>query len=222
MAQLSARVASTSAKARSAIQQNNRVSALAALRSKKLNETALAQRSETLAQLEEIYSKIEQSADQVTVVNVMAASAAVLRNLHTRTGQVERVEDVVEGLKNEMRNVDEISRVLEAGGQDDRYVDEISVDEELGYMERQARLEEEKAQTLKTHERFVGVGDVDSASKIAKHQQSMTKDVRNSPIKEGIEALKRLSPEVQAAPDHEKRDATRVSTDAELELPVES
>ena len=65
------------------------MSALAALRSKKLNETALAQRTETLSQLEEVYSKVEQAADQVAIVRVMEASAGVLRNLHAEVGGVE-------------------------------------------------------------------------------------------------------------------------------------
>ena len=208
-AQISARIASLSAKARSALQQNSRGSALAALRSKKLNEAALMQRSETLTQLEEVYAKIEQSADQINIVSVLKASTAVLKNLHAKTGGVEKVEDVVEGLRDEMRNVDEVSRVLEAGGLDHDLVDENSVDEEFENMERQARLEEEEAQTLKIRERLAGIDNSDSASQAAEPQEIKTNAIRNVPVEDGTTASKYQSLEEQAAPDTNMEDDSR-------------
>jgi len=128
--------------AQEALRNNNRVSALAALRSKKLNETTLTERSETLARLEEVYSKIEQATDQSAIVRVMEASTAVLRSLYVDMGGVNKVEGVIEDLREEMSKVDEVSSALEAGGQGDDVVDESAVNEEFEELERQSILEE--------------------------------------------------------------------------------
>ncbi|MCJ1481694.1 hypothetical protein MMC06_001853 [Schaereria dolodes] len=63
-------------KARMAVKQNNRVSALATLRAKRVSESLISRRSETLAQLEEVFNKIAQAEDQVAFITVMEATAA--------------------------------------------------------------------------------------------------------------------------------------------------
>src|SRR5436190_715737 len=60
-----------------AINNKNRILALSTLRSKKLAERNLKQRSDTLIQLEDVYTKIEQAADQVDIVQVMEASTGI-------------------------------------------------------------------------------------------------------------------------------------------------
>ncbi|CAG8332873.1 unnamed protein product, partial [Penicillium nalgiovense] len=76
---LEAKVAELTASAKTALVNKNRISALSAVRSKKLAEHNLQQRFNTLMQLEEVYSKIEQAAGQVDMVQVMQASTGVLR-----------------------------------------------------------------------------------------------------------------------------------------------
>ena len=137
---LSTRISSLSETAQKAIKNKSRASALAALRSKKMSEVTLTQRLETLTQLEGVYSKIEQAADQVAVVRAMEASTGVLQNLHAQVGGIEKVEDVIEGLRHEMDKVDDIGSVIEAGS----VVDESAVDEELESLERQANAREEE------------------------------------------------------------------------------
>ena len=61
-----------------------------------------------LAQLEGVYSKIEEAFDQVAIMRVMEVSTGVLRNLHAQFVGVEKVEDVLDGLRDEMGKVDEI------------------------------------------------------------------------------------------------------------------
>ncbi len=189
--------------AQEALRNNNRVSALAALRSKKLNETTLTERSETLARLEEVYSKIEQATDQSAIVRVMEASTAVLRSLYVDMGGVNKVEGVIEDLREEMSKVDEVSSALEAGGQGDDVVDESAVNEEFEELERQSILEEEKARVLYTQKRLATIDDFDAANEARESQQATTTKPQDVAIEEGTKALNRLSLERQATPDIE-------------------
>lgn len=141
---LDVRIRSLDEKAQSAVKAKNRVAALAALKSKKATETTVAQRYDTLSQIEGVYAKIEQASDQVAVVRVMEASTGVLRNLHAQVGGVERVENVVEGLRDQMSNVDEIGQIMEEAGRGEATVDDEAIDEELATLEQQDRLEKEK------------------------------------------------------------------------------
>lgn len=110
-----------------------------------------------MAQLEGVYSKIEQAADQVAVVRAMEASTGVLQNLHAQVGGIEKVEDVIEGLRNEMSKVDDIGSVIEAGAQLDSVVDERAVDEELESLERQANAREEEEGASETQKKLASI-----------------------------------------------------------------
>ena len=151
---LDVRIASLSEKAQASIGAKNRVAALAALKSKKATETTLAQRYDTLTQLEAVYGKIEQAADQVALVRMMEASTGVLRNLHAHVGGVEKVEDVVECLRDEMSKVDEIGQVMEDAGRGEAAVDEGEIDEELAALEHQDRLDKEEKEAEQTRQRL--------------------------------------------------------------------
>ena len=128
--------------------------ALAALKSKKVAEMTLSQRYETLDQVEGVYGKIEQAADQVAVIRIMEASTGVLRSLHSQVGGVEKVEDVVENLRDEMGKVDEIGQVIEEAGRGNTVIDEDAVDEELEALERQERAEKEEQEAEETRRRL--------------------------------------------------------------------
>jgi len=140
--------------ARNAVSSKNRFSALAALRSKKLTESTLLRRSETLAQLEHVYSKIEQAADQVEIVRVMEASAGVLKRLNSDVGGVDKVEDVVQELRDEMSKVDEVGNAMIGIGQGEATIDEGELDDELEAMEREQRLEKERLEAAETKRRL--------------------------------------------------------------------
>lgn len=128
--------------------KKNLTSAKSALRSKKLVDTKLQQRIATLTQLEDVYAKIEQAADQVEMVRVMEASSQTLRSLNKQTGGVEKVQDVMEGLREEMMNVEEIGRVVNEGSAGE--VDEGEVEDELEEMEK---IEREKVEEVERKER---------------------------------------------------------------------
>ena len=143
-------------KARMAVKQNNRVSALATLRAKRVSESLISRRSETLAQLEEVFNKIAQAEDQVAFITVMEASTKVLRDLNAKSGGIEKVEDVVAGLRDEMTQVDEIGAVIADAGQENDKIDEGEIDDELETLERQAQLENEERQSIETTSKLTG------------------------------------------------------------------
>ena len=126
---LFARISSLTATASTAIKSSNRISALAALRSKKLAERSLKQRADTLSQLEEVYTQIEQAADQVEIVQVMETSAQVLRSINKKVGGVNRVEDVIEELREEMSKVDEVGQLINEPMGAREQIDEGDIDD---------------------------------------------------------------------------------------------
>ncbi|PBP16830.1 putativeTRAPP complex protein TRS85 [Diplocarpon rosae] len=150
---LSTKIDEFNATAQEAVIKKNRVSALAALRSKKLAETTLTKRHGTLAQLEEVFSSIEQAASQIELVGVMEASAQVLTGLNKEVGGVEKVDDVVEQLREQMALVDEVGNVVVEAGQGHAVVDEQEVDDELEAMEREESKKVEAKERLEREER---------------------------------------------------------------------
>ena len=160
VAALTVRITSLSDKAQSAVKAKNRVGALAALKSKKVTEMTLSKRYETLDQVEGVYGKIEQAADQVAVIRIMEASTGVLRSLHSQVGGVEKVEDVVENLRDEMGKVDEINQVMEDAGRGNAAIDEDAIDEELEALERQERVEKEEREAEQTRRRLAELDSV--------------------------------------------------------------
>lgn len=141
---LSRRVEELAAAAKDAVVRKNRVAALAALKSKKLAESSLERRFATLSQLEEVAAKIEQAADHVQLVRVMATSADALRSLNEQVGGADRVEDVVDHLREQMGAVDEVGSILAESGSA-AAVDEAEVDDELAALESEEREKEERA-----------------------------------------------------------------------------
>ena len=140
---LNARVDELSATAKEAVAKKNRVAALAALKSKKLTETTLAQRFTTLSQLEEVAAKIEQAADNVAVVRVMQSSTAALKTLNAAVGGAEGVEEVVDHLREQMGQADEVNSIMaESSGV---VIDEAELDDELAALEGEEKGKEEEA-----------------------------------------------------------------------------
>lgn len=148
---LTLRVEKLSNIAQDAITRKNRISALAALRSKKLIETILSRQSATLLRLEEVYAKIGQAADQVELVRILEGSTGVLKALNEEVGGAERVDDVVYELKEQMTQVEEVGNALTEVGQGT--ADEDEVEAELVVMERKDREKREEAERLEREER---------------------------------------------------------------------
>ncbi|KAJ4040464.1 hypothetical protein NW761_009855 [Fusarium oxysporum] len=148
---LNTRIDELSQTAKDAVTKKNRVAALAALKSKKIAETSLATRYATLNQLEEVSAKLEQAADNVQLVNVMEASSGALASLNAQVGGAERIDAVMDRLREQSSATDEVSAILaESTGE---IIDETALDDELEAMEAQEReKEEEKTKSKEAEE----------------------------------------------------------------------
>lgn len=146
---LEVKITELTATAKTALNSKNRISALSAVRSKKLAEHNLKRRFDTLAQLEEVYSKIEQATDQVEYIHVMEASTGVLRGLNAQVGDATKIDEVVDELREEMSKVDEVGNIMSEIGPE---IDETEIDDELEALEQkdqEAKDEEEAEETRK-------------------------------------------------------------------------
>lgn len=188
-------------KAQNAVKAKNRVAALAALKSKKAAETTLTQRFESLSQLHDVYGKIEQASDQVAVIHVMKASTGVLRDLHAQVGGIEKVEDVVEGLREEMNKVDEVNQVMEEAGREGTVVDDDEIDEELNALEQQDRIEKEEKQVEQTRQRFAELDDPKKQVVPADAPAEKPEQQEDPEVVADIKALRRLSLESEITND---------------------
>jgi charged multivesicular body protein 7 len=138
------RVGTLNMVAKEAILRKDRVSALAALRSKKITETALEQRHATLSQLEQVSAKIEEAADHVQLVKVLECSAEVLKSLNLKVGGAERVEEAMAHLREQMSEVDDVGNIIATGALEP-VVDEAEVDDELEAMTSEEKRKAEGA-----------------------------------------------------------------------------
>ncbi|KAI0860380.1 Snf7-domain-containing protein [Xylaria cubensis] len=143
---LSKRVDELNVAAMDAVRRKNRVSALAALKSKKMTENNLATRHATLNQLEEVATKIQQAADNVQLVRVMESSTGVLRSLNAQVGGADRVDAVLDDLREQMGEVDEVGNVIAEVG---TTVDEGEVDDEFEALLAEEHKKEEEAERVK-------------------------------------------------------------------------
>ena len=151
---LEAHIADSREKSRRAVESRNRPSALAALRSKRSAESVMAQRMDTLFQLEQVLSSIQQASDQIAMVRVMNDSAGVLRGLNAKVGSANDVEDAVENLKEEMGKVEDITSVISEAGQEVNVADESDIDEEFDALLRQKEAAEEEKATESTKQKL--------------------------------------------------------------------
>jgi charged multivesicular body protein 7 len=163
-----------------------------------------------LAQLEQIYANIEQAADQVEVVRIMEASTIVLKGLHAEAGGTERVEDVVEELKEEMNKVDEVGKIIAEVGDPNLTVDDGEVDDELEAMERDEKEKKDEAAAQEV-ERQLAALDKDHAKITAERERERRENVETErSIEESIARLEGMSlGETQAPPTPEKNGIER-------------
>lgn len=137
--------------AKNAVLRKNRVTALAALKSKKRAESSLSTRYATLSQLEEVASRLQQASDQVQLVKVMESSASALQSLNAQIGGSERVGITMDHLREQMSATDELTAILSEPTGD--VVDEGEIDDELEALEMEQNKEEEEKQRRKEEAR---------------------------------------------------------------------
>ena len=159
---LTTKVDGLKTEAQNAIEAKNRIAALRILRSKKLHVSILVRRSETLAQLVDVYNKIEESADQVEAVRVMQASTKLLRGLNADIGGLDKVDQVLDDLNIEIGKVNEIGAVISEHGPTTQPMDEGEIEEELETLVAADRAAKENQRAIETKERLDTVGPLPS------------------------------------------------------------
>lgn len=188
--------------AQAAVKKQNKQSAISALRSKKIAERSLQQRSDTLQQLEEVYSKIEQAVDQVQIMEVMETSAGVLKGLNQQIGGVERVDAIVENLREQMMQVDEVGQVLEEPLDGKAVVDEAEVDDELAMMEREQMKAREEQEAQATKSRLQELERIEKETRAAAARGSSNQELE---LQSNIEGLSRMSIEEERPTDQQHK-----------------
>lgn len=156
---LSARIDELELDAKKALARKNKVSALAALRQKKVAEQTLSTRYATLNQLEETANKIEQAADNVAIVQAMEASSGVLASLNAQVGSADKVDAVMDELRDRVADTDELTAIL-AESTASQAVDEGEIDDELAAMEREAAEKEEDKEAEKAKDKMDRIPEV--------------------------------------------------------------
>jgi len=197
---LELKIAELTISARSALANQQRVSALSALRSRKMAENAMKQRSDTRAQLEDAYGKIEQAANQVEVVHVLEASTGILRGLNAKLGGLKQVEDVMEELRSEMDKTDEASALIGST------INEIEVDEELEVLLKQELQElqtKEDKESEAIRQKLAELDRFEQAAKSAAQEVSSANGETETALSENITKISRISLEDPAQGDHQ-------------------
>jgi charged multivesicular body protein 7 len=156
------KITAADAAAREAVAAKQMVRAKAALRSKKLAETALAQRSDVALQLESVYTQLQSAADHVEIIEAMRAGADALKSLNEKVGGAEGVQGVVDAVNEQMATTEEITNII---NESDQTLDETVIDDEFEALERaeKERLEQEAA--AKTAARLAELADVERKRK---------------------------------------------------------
>jgi len=170
---MTSRVATLQNTAQAAVQSKNKHAAMSALRSKKLAERNLQQRAATLNQLEEVYARIEQAADQVQVMQVMQSSAQALKSLNSRVGGVEAVDEIMDDLRMQMGQVDEVGQVISEPHDPKTVLDEGELDDEFEALEKEELARKEELQAEGTRAKLAAL---ESAEKAAKQKASQAAD----------------------------------------------
>jgi len=136
---LTAQIATFTQKARDATSKQNRIVALSALKSRKLSESALQKRSDALARIEEVLNGVAQAASDAEVIKSLEGGASALERLNKDIGGIERVEKVMDRVRDGIEESDDVGRVIAEMGS--ARVDEDEVQEEFDAM---LKAEEEK------------------------------------------------------------------------------
>ncbi|KAH7395024.1 Snf7-domain-containing protein [Phaeosphaeria sp. MPI-PUGE-AT-0046c] len=191
------KIAAADAAAREAVTAKQMIRAKAALRSKKLAESALAQRSDVALQLESVYAQLQSAADQVEIVEAMRAGADALKSLNEKVGGAEGVQGVVDAVNEQMATTEEITNII---NETDQPLDEAEIDDEFEALEKAEREKEEQEAAAKTADKLTELAEADKKRK-EKEDKEREEEARRSKadnateaaVEEASQGLSRLS-----------------------------
>jgi charged multivesicular body protein 7 len=210
------------AAAREAVSTKQIVRAKAALRSKKLAETALAQRSDVALQLESVYTKLQEAADQVEIVEAMRAGADALKNLNEKVGGAEGVQGVVDAVNEQMGMAEEISGIINEGGQG---LDEAEIDDEFEELERVEREKQEKLEAEKTAKRLEELEEVEKKRKekeVEREKQAQKEQEEQGEPEETEKKVDETERDLARLSFVQQEDEEMEDVDAKKRVPVET
>jgi charged multivesicular body protein 7 len=176
------KVAAADAEVRDAITKKQHARAKAALRSKKLAESALQHRTDVALQLEGLYAQLEQAADMVGVVAAMKAGGTALKSLNQELGGAEGVAEVVDAVREEMAKTDEITDIINESSQP---IDELEIDDELEALERAEKEKKEQQEKAAREKR-----EQEAAAKTAARLQELEQLEKERKEKDQLEDQK--------------------------------
>ncbi|KAJ8112035.1 hypothetical protein OPT61_g5505 [Boeremia exigua] len=189
------KIASADAAAREAVATKQIVRAKAALRSKKLAETALTQRSDVALQLEGVYTKLQQAADQVEIVEAMRAGAAALKGLNEKVGGAEGVQGVVDAVNEQMATTEEITNIIN----ETDTVDEVDIDDEFEALERAEKEKKEREEAAKTAAKLAELEEVERKQReqqekeAAAEKEERADDVVEEKVEQASQGIAKIS-----------------------------
>ncbi|KAI9797661.1 MAG: hypothetical protein M1825_005720 [Sarcosagium campestre] len=208
LATLTERIEQLNMSARESLARKNRISATAAIRSRKVAEKALSERSLALSQLEEVFNNVLRASNQVEVMRVMESSTDVLKSLHKEVGGAERVKDVVDQLQEEMSKVSEVEDLIGNVGDANMTIDQADVDEELEAIAQEQKKSSERLRDADVAERLSRIDDDPGRRRIQNEGDANLDDVEKEILARSAE-LGRISLDESSRPipeRHKSRD----------------
>lgn len=206
---LTSQIATFTQKARDATRKQNRIVALSALKSRKLSESALQKRSDALARIEEVLNGVAQAASDAEVIKSLEGGASALDRLNKDIGGIERVEQVMDRVREGIEESEDVGRVIAEMGSS--RVDEDEVREEFDAMleaeeEKERKVQEERERRKREMER-------EERARKEAEKEKQSKAIEDAAKQDGlVEELKSVS--LNASPEE---------TDSELlEEPIPS
>jgi charged multivesicular body protein 7 len=211
---LEQRVAEMDTATREAVKRGNKIQAKTALRSKKLAESALQQRTDVALQLEGVYAQLQQAADHVEVVEAMRQGAIALQGLNEKVGGAEGATAVVDMMNERMATTEEITNIINETGQP---VDEMEIEDEFEALEqaekekqeREGKAAREKQEAEEAAQVAAKFAEVDKLEQERKEKEKQAgSPAKNSPDKQLSQSFTRMSfHEDDLQQDDEKRQA---------------
>lgn len=209
------KIASADAAAREAVAEKQMTRAKAALRSKKLAEAVLAQRSDVALQLERVYTDLQHAADQVEIVDAMRAGAAALKGLNEKVGGAEGVQGVVDAVNEQMAAIEEITNIINDTSET---IDDAEIEDEFEALEKVEKEKREKEEAEKTAARLAELEEAEALRRVKeaelkKQGESAVKEIQKEDemtedqIDEASQTLSRLS--FQQSNDEQMKDAAK-------------
>lgn len=114
--QLSSRIDALTLQIQQSVAKQQKKMALSAMKSRKLVDQQLDQRTSSFHNLEQILLKIDESANTVGVLKAMEGGSKALAEIMRQVGGIERVDRVLDEVQEQMAVNDEIGQVIGASG----------------------------------------------------------------------------------------------------------